>query len=52
MKNGMTGKGRKFHLGVPNILTDGKKLMVLDELVPEWKRPVSRKKPFSQVCVI
>ena len=52
MKTGMTTKGRKFHLSIPIIWTDAKKLVGMGELVSEWNRPVSFKKPLSQACVI
>ena len=45
MKTGMTRKGRKFNLGIPIIWTDAKKLMGMDELVPEWKRLYHVKSP-------
>lgn len=48
MKTGMTSKGRKFHLGIPIIWTDAKKLMGMDELVPEWKRLYHVKSRLSQ----
>ena len=45
MKTGMTSNGRKFHLGIPIIWTDAKKLMGMDELVPEWKQLYHVKSP-------
>ena len=38
MKTGMTTKGRKFHLSIPIIWTDAKKLVGMGELVSEIGR--------------